>query len=230
MVNNVTGALGLVGLNHYVNLPDNGDYIFVGGTQVPYLDVVHGTKFMEQLTPIHGLVYTQQLILVPQNSPLKTIADFKGKELMGGSSHPSTQSSMELLDKKFGSSTTVVNYKQAAQLAVDTASGILSYTIGGKGNGATAGFLANGQLRVIATLDSLRIEDFSWNAFFVHSSLDPKLKQTLTSSLSKVMHSKGASTYHQPLFLADSEAVSRLMVKEYRIIKEQHGKTSIRKQ
>lgn len=217
----------MVGMRAYMAMAHDGNAVFIGSTQIPYLSATQAQKDfnpMVDLEPLHGLVSTPQQVLVPAGSPVKSVTDLKALQLAkgalnGGSSHPSTETSMRLLDKVTGATTTVINYKQGTQLASDLAAGFIDYTIGGKGNGATAGLLASGQLRVVGMLSDLRVEEFSWNGFYIHANAPAQAKASLASAIARVMESPEARRHHQPIFLADAEALRKLALREYRIIK-----------
>ena len=226
VVHNVPGALGLVGIQHFMKQPANGNYILIAGTQIPYIAKTRPADEFDftDLTPLHGLSTAKQQVLVPTNSPVKSISDLRSLQkskgrLLGGSSHPSTQSSMELLDEKLGTQTTVVNYKQSSQLATELAAGLIDYTLGAKGNGSTAGFIQSGNLRVVGDIRDLGIEEFSWTAYFVHSSVPDNRKTQLAQALDKVMHSQEAKKFPQELYLLGPSGVARQVLYEYDIIK-----------
>lgn len=226
VVQNAPGAMGLVGMRAYQQMPHDGNALLIGGTQVPYVAKVMAPSDFDPMVafePLHGLSYARQQILVPSASPVKTAADLaklqrKKGALNGGSSHPSTQTSMELLDAITGAKTTVVNYKQSAQLATELAVGIIDYTIGAKGNSATAGFVANGMLRVVADLRDLGVEEFSWTGFFIHADAPDAAKRRLIAAIDKVMYSPEAARFHQERYLLSASGLRRQMQREFDLI------------
>lgn len=224
VVQNLPGANGLIGISAYQQLPHDGNSIVITGTQLVFL-TKQGHN-VEGLEPLHGLAHTPQQILVPANSPAKTVADLLAIQkqkgfLNGGTSHPATEVSMGLLDKAIGTNTTLVKYKQSSQLATDIAGGFIDYTIGGKGNSATAGFVASGQIRVIGMLDDFKVEGFSWNGFFIHADAPITAKQKLSAAISKVLRSPEAEKFHQDRFLADRKTIEKLLAKEFTLIPNQ---------
>lgn len=226
VVINMAGAQGLIAMRHFAKLPADGSSLFIGGTQIPFIakNKPQGDfDPMAELEPLHGLAYTPQQIMVASTSPAKTVYDLadvlkrKGM-LTGASSHPSTQTSMAMLDKVIGIKTTVVPYKEATNVASDVAGGFVDYTIGGKGNGSTAGMVESGHLRVIGMLKDYGVEEFSWNAFFIQASAPDDVKRHLVAALAKVMRTPHIEKFHQERFLADTAAIRKLMKREFDLL------------
>lgn len=228
IVDNRPGGMGVVGLRHFNSLPADGHSILIAGTQLAFISKAVPQPDFDPMTafvPLSGLVYTPQQIMVPAASPVRSPADLlalqrsKGK-LDGGSSHPSTQTSMGLLDGVLGTRTTIVGYKQGSQLATELAGGFIDYTIGGKGNGATAGFIDSGQIRVVGYLKDLGVEEFSWVGLFVHTSVPAPEKKRLTDAINRVMRSPEWTGFQQQRWAVPPEEVMDTMQREFGLIPE----------
>lgn len=225
IVYNVPGANGLIGINKYLEQPTDGNSIYIGGTQIAYNSVIENRpELLDRLEPLYGLTRTNQQVLVPNNSKIKSINDLlvvqstKGF-LNGGSAHPSTEISIKLLDSMFGTNTTIINYRQNTQLANDLVAGHIDYTISGRGNIATAGFIQSGQLRVVADLKDLNIEEFSWTGFYINSEVPDYIKINLLNKISKSMKLINNMPIGYSLLPMDNNHLKILIKKEYEIIK-----------
>lgn len=229
VVVNMPGANGLIGARGFLDAPKDGNYVFLGGSPIPYLAATQmGRDFIDKFEPLHGFATTPQQIMVPASSPVHSIADLvalsrKKGSLNGASAAPSTQISMGLLDKAVGTKTTVVGYKQTTQAATETAGGFVDYTIGGRGNGATAGLVAGGQLRVIGLLRDVGVEEFSWNAIFMHPSAPDEAKKKITAVIEKVLTSPEAEKFQQGRYMLGAAGVSRQVRLEYTLISNSMG-------
>ena len=158
-------------------------------------------------------------ILVPANSPAKSINDLvelsKNKQgLKGGSSHPSADISMMLLDKTLSIKTEVINYKQLGQLYVDLTAARIDYAFGGATSSAAA-LLQSGQLRSLGRLDQTGVPDFSWTALFVKSS-DENGK--VAKAAKKIINAESMKSLPQPFFDVNSDRLRQIVLKEYLLI------------
>lgn len=226
IVENISGALGSIGMRAYQERPADGNTLLVGGTQVPYVSKKGpsiGFDPMEEFEPLYGLSYAPQLILVAKDSPIHSYKDLgvlykKKGHLNGGSSHPSTEMSLALLDKVTGATTTIVSYKMGVQLASELAGGFIDYTVSASGNTSTQGLLSTGILRSVGTLHELGVEEFSWTGLFIHKNTPPEVKARLRASVTKVMNSPEMQKFHQTPFLIDAAGITKLMLREYSLI------------
>lgn len=226
VIQNISGANGLVGLSVYSKMPANGDYILIGGTQIAFNAKTQKSLDFNPINdfyPLYGLSYAPQHILVPSNSKIYTFEDLvyfsKSKDgLMGGVSHPSTEMSIRLLDKSADINSTIVNYKQASQLLIDLSESRLDYTISAIGNAASSAYLSSGKLRSIVSLKSLDIEEFSWTAWFIHTSAPEDTKKYLELTLRKVMTSEDSKKFNQTVLNMNSSEIKKIVKREYEII------------
>lgn len=228
VIHNIPGGQGLVGVRAYIDMPADGNHILAVGTQLAYIAAAMPQNNIDTLNifePLHGLAYTPQQIMVASSSNIKSVSDLqelskKKGFITGGSAHPSTQSSMMLLDKSIGTTTQIIGYKQTAQLATETAGGFVDYTVGGKGNGATSGLIDAGLLRVIGYLKDHDVEEFSWNAIFIHPKAPETEKKKIYSAFYKVLRSQEASKFHQDRLLIGPDAIKSIMLREYKLIQK----------
>lgn len=194
VVQNLPGGGGVVAMQAFLSSKDS---VFIGGTVQGYVAATMPRLDFDpiaDIVPIHGLTVTAQQILVPATSDIRKLSDLKGRKLNGGSAHPSTQMTMTLLDAALGSQTLVVGYKQTAQVAIDLASGVIDYTVGAVGNGATQGLIDAGKLRVVGLAGDVPVEEFSWVGWFVkRGSVSPDV----TAAIATVMRSDEAKRFEQ---------------------------------
>lgn len=220
VVVNAPGANGLVGLRAFHQLA--GNHLLIGSFSVPYVAKTTPQKDFDPLVdfaPVMGLTHTPLNITVPANSPAKDMASLAklSKEkggLKGGTSHPSTNISMALIDKAFGATTEPINYKQTAQLYTELAAGLLDYTVGG-GNQASVALVQSGHLRNIARADQVGIPDFSWTALFVKSGNE---NGPLANAAKRAINADSMRGLSQPFFKADASAMRAQVQREYTLI------------
>lgn len=220
VVMNSPGANGLIGLRSFHQL--KGDHILIGSFAVPFVAKTMPQKEFDPMVdfvPVTGLTHAPMHILVPANSPAKdlqglvALSNAKGK-LKGGSSHPSANISMTLLDKATGSSTEQINYKQGSQLYAELASGLLDYTFGGATSSAMA-MIQSGHLRSLGRLDQIGIPDFSWTALFVKAGNE---NNRVAVASRKIVNSENMAVLPQPFFRADFRVLQRMIEQEYKVI------------
>lgn len=223
IVDNKPGALGLLGINYYMQKPKDGSSVFLGGTQIAYVSKYNKQELVEdpmsELEPLYGISQSHSQILVPINSFISSYKDLhtlylKKGTLFGGISHPSHQISMRLLDQLNSATTTTVNYKQATQLATDLAAGIIDYTVAGPGTPADV-LLQAGKLKAVGKLKDLKIDDFSWTAIFIHKATPEKEKLRVKKALEKIVRSSDIKGLPHELFLEDAVYITKQLNKEY---------------
>lgn len=222
LVVNSPGANGLIGLRAFHQL--QGDHILIGSFAVPFVAKTMPQKDfdpMTDFTPVVGLTHAPMHVLVPASSPAKDMAGLtalsktKGK-LKGGSSHPSANVSMSLLDKTIGMNTEQVNYKQGAQLYAELSSGLLDYTFGGA-TSAAAALIQSGHLRSLGRLDQTGVPDFSWTALFVKAGQE---QGRAAQAARKVVSAENMASLSHPFFKADATKLRQMLVFEYGVINE----------
>ncbi len=224
LVQNIPGANGIIGLRAF-NGMTGGDAILIAGTVNGFVSITAPQPDFDPLkdfVPVFGLAETPQLLLVKKDSPIKSFSDLRGRRLMGGSSHPSTDMSIMVLDQKVGSETTLVRYKQISQLATELAGGFVDFTIGGAGNAATQGLFESGLVRSIGEVTSVGVPAFSWLGFFAHSKAISAQKPVI-KAIERVMLSAEAKSYEQPngrrLMPVPSSKLLKIQDEEAQVIK-----------
>lgn len=222
IVVNVPGASGLVGMRAFNQLPKNEGHVLLGSFALAFVAKTMPQPDFDPLTaftPVVGMTHVPLSVTVPSTSPAKSVSDFvkmsaeKGG-LRGGTSHPSTDISMMLLDKQLGMRTEPVAYKQTAQLYTDLAAGVIDYTIGG-GNKVAVGLIESGKLRVLERINDFGIEDFSWTGLFMHAGAE---NSRVFEALKRVVTKSNMQDLKQPLFDADAATLRKLVAKEYALI------------
>ena len=223
VVVNAPGGNGVVGLRAFHQL--SGNHLLIGSFSVPYVAKTAPQKDFDPLVdfaPIMGLTHVPLSITVPANSPVKDIVSLaklskdKGG-LKGGTAHPSTNISMMLVDKVFGSTTEPINYKQTAQMYTDLAAGLIDYTVGG-GNQAAAGLVQSGHIRNIGRADQMGIPDFSWTALFTRSGNE---NGTVANAARKAINAESMRGLPHPFFRADAIELRNQTLREYTLIPAQ---------
>lgn len=167
---NVAGAGGTVGLQRLVNEKANGDLIMQMGLGV--VGAVYTNKSqatLQQTTPLARLIQEAEAIVVPKDSPYKTLQDFltawkanPGKVPVGGASAPGGPDHLTpmLLARQAGPAPKDVNY-----VAYDGGGELLTALLGNKvavgatGVGEVAEQAKSGQVRVLAVTSAKRSPD-----------------------------------------------------------------------
>lgn len=220
VVVNSPGANGLIGLRTFHQL--QGDHILIGSFAVPFVAKTMPQKDfdpMADFAPVIGLTHSPMQILIPASSPAKDLAGLVALSksrggLKGGTSHPSANVSMMLLDKVIGIATEPINYKQGSQLYADLSAGLLDYTFGGA-TGVAAGLLQAGHLRSLGRLDQLGVPDFAWTAVFVKVGNE---NGKVSIAAKRVVTSENMAGLPQPFFKADSQTLLRMLTQEFKLI------------
>jgi len=219
---NVPGGNGVLGMRAAAERPAEST-LLVGSV---YLSVSElgadeaARQLSAQFIPVSGLTHSRQLILVPSESKLRSLADLRGKKLNGGSAFISNDFIISQLDAGLGSHTTVVRYRQGSQMVVDALDGRLDYILSGSGNSATEGFITAGRLRPLAVVGDLPlstlstlplqiqiqttagaglkgIRDFGWAALFAGQGMSTARQIELRDAFRYVLSSPYGQAYGQ---------------------------------
>lgn len=221
VVMNIPGANGAIGFREFHRMPKEAGNVLIGSFALAYVAKTMPPNDFDPLkdfVPVTGLTHVPMRILVPANSPAKDVRGLvelsKAKGgLMGGSTHPSTSITLTLLDKKVGTSTTHVNYRQAAHLYTDLTAGLLDYTIGG--NQTAVSFIEDGRVRDLGRIDEMGIEDFSWTGLFVQAGNE---NGKVAEAIKRVINAQSMNIMGQPFLKADADDLRRLVKREYALI------------
>ena len=169
-VSNVAGAGGTVGLQRVANEKGKGTLLLQMGLGVvgaTYTNKSQAT--LEQTTPVARLIQEAEAVVVPKDSPHRTLQDLvtawkadPGKTPVGGASSPGGPDHLTpmLLAKEVG-----VEPKQVNYVSYDGGGELLTALLGGKvafgatGTGEVAQQAKAGQLRVLAVTSAQRVAD-----------------------------------------------------------------------
>ena len=167
---NVIGAGGTVAMARLMNEKGNGDLMMMMGLGVVGATYTNGSKARaSEATALAKMVEEQEGILVPGDSPFKTVQDFvaawkadPASVTIGGGSSPGGPDHLFPMEtaKAAGVDPTAVNY-----VSYDGGGDLLTALLGKKITVGTSGLgefvdqIESGQLRVLAVSGSERVED-----------------------------------------------------------------------
>jgi len=167
-VSNVAGAGGTVGLQRVVNEKGNGELLLQMGLGVVGATYTNKSKAtLSQTTPIAQLIQEAEAIVVPQDSPYRTLQDLlaawkadPGKVPVGGASAPGGPDHLTpmLLAQKAGLAPKDVNY-----VSYDGGGELMTALLGSKvafgatGTGEVAEQAKAGKVRVLAVTSGERV-------------------------------------------------------------------------
>jgi len=166
-VENVPGAGGTIGLAQLVNAR-RGDANLLMATGLIMVGAVLTNKSpvtMAETTPIARLLGEFEVLVVPANSPYKTLADFvnawkanPGMAIAGGSAGGTDHMMAGLLAKEIGIDVTKVNYVPHSGGGESLASLLGGHVAAGiNGTGELISFIQAGQLRALAISGAERV-------------------------------------------------------------------------
>ena len=167
-VSNVAGAGGTVGLQRVVNEKGNGELLLQMGLGVVGATYTNKSKAtLSQTTPIARLIQEAEAIVVPSDSPYRTLQDLlaawkadPGKVPVGGASAPGGPDHLTpmLLAEKAGLAPKDVNY-----VSYDGGGELMTALLGSKvafgatGTGEVAEQAKAGKVRVLAVTSGQRV-------------------------------------------------------------------------
>jgi len=173
---NVPGAGGIIGLAQLVNANrGNGDMLMTMGLIMMGAVLTNRSPVkLDQVTPIARLTGESEVLVVPESSPFRTLADFVaawkedpgGMAIAGGSAGGTDHIVVGLLAREVQVPTERINYLPhsgggesiAALLGGHVAAGVNGYA-------ELAPFIRSGQLRVLAVSGSERLPDQDFPTF-----------------------------------------------------------------
>ncbi|KMO75079.1 putative tricarboxylic transport membrane protein [Mycobacterium sp. BK558] len=166
---NVIGAGGTVAMARLMNEKGNGDLMMMMGLGVVGATFTNGSKARaSDATALAKMVEEQEGILVPADSPFKTVADFvaawkanPAKVTLGGGSSPGGPDHLFPMEtaKAVGVDPTKVNF-----VSYDGGGDLLTALLGNKIAAGTSGLgeyvdqIESGQVRVLAVSGDKRVE------------------------------------------------------------------------
>lgn len=213
---NVTGAGGTVGLAQFVNQAkgDPSQLMVNGITMVGAILTNKAPVTLDQVTPIARLTGDPLVIVVPANSPIKSVkeladavkADPAKVTWAGGSAGGADHILAALFAKAAGSDPSKVNY-----IAFSGGGEALAAMLGGRVTAGISGYgefesqIKAGKLRALAISSGKRlanadvptlkeqgmdVEVVNWRAIMAGPDITAEQKKTLTETVEKVVKSK----------------------------------------
>jgi putative tricarboxylic transport membrane protein len=213
---NVTGAGGTVGLAQFVNQAkgDPSQLMVNGITMVGAILTNKSPVTLEQVTPIARLTGDPLVIVVPANSPIKSVkeladavkADPAKVTWAGGSAGGADHILAALFAKAAGSDSAKVNY-----IAFSGGGEALAAMLGGRVTAGISGYgefesqIKSGKLRALAISSGKRlanadvptlkeqgldVEVVNWRAIVAGPDITAEQKKSLTETVEKVIKSK----------------------------------------
>jgi putative tricarboxylic transport membrane protein len=215
-VTNVTGAGGTIGLAQFVNNAkgDPNQLMVNGITMVGAILTNKSPVTLDQVTPIARLTGDPLVIVVPANSPLKSVkdltdavkADTAKVTWAGGSAGGADHILAALFTKAAGSDPAKVNY-----VAFSGGGEALAAMLGGKVTAGVSGYgefesqIKAGKLRALAISSGKRLEGadvatlkeqgmdvevVNWRAIMGAPGITAEQKKALTDTMEKMVKSK----------------------------------------
>lgn len=182
---NVPGAGGTIGLARLRGEKGNAHVLMTMGlVMVGAVETNKSAVTLDDVTPIARLSGEYEVLVVPKNSPYKTLADFvadlkkdAGKmPIAGGSAGGTDQIVAGLLAKEIGADPKKVNY-----VAFSGGGEALAAILGGKVKAGISGVgewvdqIESGQLRALAVTSNDRVGDISEVPTFTEQGVDLEL-------------------------------------------------------
>nr|WP_263999294.1 tripartite tricarboxylate transporter substrate binding protein [Mycobacterium yunnanensis] len=214
---NVIGAGGTVAMARLMNEKGNGDLMMMMGLGVVGAVYTNGSNaLVTNATPLAKMIEEQEGILVPANSPFRTVNDFvtawkadPAKVTVGGGSSPGGPDHLFPMEtaRAAGVDPTKVNY-----VSYDGGGDLLTALLGGKIAAGTSGLgeyvdqIEAGQVRVLAVSGEKRVEGVdaptlkeagidltftNWRGVLAPPDISEESKQVLVKSLED-MHATDA--------------------------------------
>jgi putative tricarboxylic transport membrane protein len=213
-VTNVPGAGGTVGLAQFANSKDPNQLMVNGFVMLGAILTNKSPVTLEQTTPIARLTAESEAIVVPADSPIKSVKDLAaavkadpGKVTWaGGSAGGVDHIAVALFAREAGADPTKINY-----IPFSGGGEALAAILGGKvtagisGYGEFEGQVKAGKLRVIAVTSPQRLpgidaptlkeqginlEITNWRSVVAPPGITPEQRKALTEAVDKMVKSK----------------------------------------
>ena len=212
---NVAGAGGTIGLARLAGLKGKGGTLMTMGlVMVGAVETNKSAATLDDVTPIARLTSEQEAVVVPADSPYRTLADFAaawkqdpGKlAIAGGSAGGSDQILAGLLAKAAG-----IDPKQVNYVAFSGGGEALAAILGGKVAAGISGVsefkdqVASGKMRALAVSGATRVPGFdaptakeagldvvldNWRGLVAPAGIKEADKKALTDAVQKMYESK----------------------------------------
>jgi tripartite-type tricarboxylate transporter receptor subunit TctC len=164
LVDNKAGASGMIGSDVIARSPPDGYNLLVSANSLVAVPAIYGNAPYDWKTafqPISMIQTVPAVLLVPANSPIKTLADFialgkDGKFSVADSGVGTTNHiAIELIGDATGGKYTLVHYKGSGQAHLDVISGQVPAQVDQLNS--AIGHIQSGKLRAIAVSSEQRV-------------------------------------------------------------------------
>jgi tripartite-type tricarboxylate transporter receptor subunit TctC len=225
LVENKPGANSLIGIAAAKQAPADGYTVILGSNSPMAVNtaVVKDLPYdpVKEFKPIYGFARHTNVIIVGDNSKIKTVADLvaaakKGdRQLNSGVYAAFYELGTAWLSNTIGAKFVQVRYTGLTQVAVDVIRGDVDFAI--VDLAAAAPQLAPGQLRALATLGSERhpnfpnvptvnetlpgISNYSWTGLYVRSEVPDEIARRLSDAMAKIMATPAPAAFVNKLNL-----------------------------
>lgn len=219
IVENRPGADGAIGIQYANSAPADGYTILQGsiGPMVVNTLMVKNMKYdpVRDFKPVFGYGRNMNAILVPQDSPFKSLKDLKVASAQRPLNVGVFSSTLKLVAQWFGDETgiklTLIPYKGQGPVMTDVMAGQLDFGLIDLGGAST--LVQQGKMRAIAVTGAERspilpdvptvkesgypeFVQYSWNAFFVRSEVPDAVVRTLADAIRTVMISEETKKFY----------------------------------
>lgn len=164
LVENKAGASGMIGSDVIARSPPDGYNLLVSANSLVAVPVIYGNAPYDWRTafqPISHIQAVPAVLIVPPDSPIKTLADFialgkDGKFTVADSGVGTTNHiAIELLGEATGAKYTLVHYKGSGQAHLDLIAGQVPAQVDQVN--AAIGHIKSGKMRAIAVSSDKRV-------------------------------------------------------------------------
>ena len=214
IVENKAGASGMIGSDIVARSAPDGTSLLVSANSLVAVPAIYGNApydWRTAFTPISHIQRVPAVLVVPPNSPIKTMADFialgkDGKFPVADSGVGTTNHiAIELIGEATGTKYTLVHYKGSGAAMIDVMAGQVPAQVDQVN--AALGNIKSGKLRAIAVSSDKRVpqlpevptmkesgvkglEDFTFSTFtglFGPAKMSPELVAKLNEAMVKVL-------------------------------------------
>lgn len=214
IVENKAGASGMIGSDIVARSAPDGTTLLVSANSLVAVPAIYGNApydWRTAFTPISHIQRVPAVLVVPPNSPIKTMADFialgkDGKFPVADSGVGTTNHlAIELIGEATGTKYTLVHYKGSGAAMIDVMAGQVPAQVDQVN--AALGNIKSGKLRAIAVSSDKRVpqlpdvptmkesgvkglEDFTFSTFtglFGPGKMSPELVAKLNEAMVKVL-------------------------------------------
>ncbi|MEK7492029.1 MAG: tripartite tricarboxylate transporter substrate binding protein [Pseudomonadota bacterium] len=220
VVENRPGANGLIGIQALKNAPADGYTVLLASNSPMSVNpiVMKNLPYdpLKDLKPVSGLSRNMNVFLVPEKSPIKTVADLvahakdRGKPLAVGTYSAGYQLAAAWFANLAGVQFVNVPYKGQAQIMTDVIGGQLDMAVVDLGGAIT--LLKEGKIRAVAVTGETRHRDFpnvptikesgypdyaqySWVSFYVRAGTPDDITDKLATAVQTALKSPESDAF-----------------------------------